>query len=282
MSFDSFPMQNFQFVSYNGPLEPKPTWRRKHTKTMPPDGHEHTAPNEYPSTSLALPSHQARDIDLVSAGEYTCDLKMFSCKGDIGCLDGSHAQDDKQGMKVEHFVPRGISVEVLSEKSSGQLAPSEGNSLGCAIVIADNQSELDTDNNDDGYPHDPILGTQNHDGFGVADVLSKDHYETEGIEDALILDDGPESQHSGPGRRELFSAPSTSSTGPSIEAIEQRTQEANRNTLLEARVAMHQPQEPVDLKAEALGESAPLESTSGNNSDRSESDTDDDTSNQGT
>jgi hypothetical protein len=60
MSFDSFPTQNFQFVPYNGPLKPKPTQRRKHTKLMPSNHRKCTALDE---------SYQAGD-ELVSGRHY--------------------------------------------------------------------------------------------------------------------------------------------------------------------------------------------------------------------
>ncbi|KAF1980448.1 hypothetical protein BU23DRAFT_562793 [Bimuria novae-zelandiae CBS 107.79] len=250
MSFNSFPVQNFQFVSYNGRLESKPTGRRKHTKPILPNNHEYTALDEYPSTDLALPSHRAGD-GLVSADENVCNLKIFSCKGDISCLCGSYPQD-KQGMKVEHFVPRGTSKEALSEKSSGQPALFEGDSSEFAIVIADNQSESDADNDDDGYSHNPNLGTQKHDRFDDASLLTSDHHDKKGMEDAFSseLVGGYKSRVSGPPRRKLSSTPSTPPTGPLIMEIGQPMQEANGETFRRAHTTIHKPQGPIDMKAE--------------------------------
>ncbi|KAH9878305.1 hypothetical protein J1614_003522 [Plenodomus biglobosus] len=47
---------------------------------------------------------------------------------------------------------------------------------------------LNTNNDDDNYSHDLSLGMRNHDGFGNADFLTKDHHKTDGIEDALNLE----------------------------------------------------------------------------------------------
>ena len=105
------------------------------------------------------------------------------------------------------------------------------------------------------------MGTQTHDGIGVADLLTEDHYTTDGMKDALNseLVDGPGSQDSGLRPRELSSALPTPSTGPSIVGTEQPTQEANGDTLLEAHSTMHQPQRSVDMKAETEGKRAVLQ-----------------------
>ncbi|KAF1366144.1 hypothetical protein EJ07DRAFT_170930 [Lizonia empirigonia] len=176
MSLNSFPTQNFQFVNHFGPPKPKLTWRREHKRTMPSEEHEL---DESPSTGPALTLCRANDFNLASGGENTFDLEIFGCKGDVSCLGVSYLQDE-EGMKVEHFVSRGISEEALSGKSTGQPTLFEGNSLDCAIVIADNHSKPDANKDDEGYSHDLSLSTQEHDDFGV-----KDHYETEDIEDAL-------------------------------------------------------------------------------------------------
>ncbi|KAF1972842.1 hypothetical protein BU23DRAFT_568681 [Bimuria novae-zelandiae CBS 107.79] len=281
MSFNSFPTQNFRFVSYNGPLEPKPT-RRQHTKLILPNNHKYTALDEYPSTGLALLSHRAGD-GLVSAGGNVCNLKIFSCKGDISCSCGSYPQDE-QGIKIKHLVPRGTSKEALSEKSSGQPVLFEGGSLEFAIVIADNQSEPGADSDDDGYSHNPYLGTQKHDRFDDASLLTSDHHGTKGMEDAFSAElvGGYKSQVSRPPRRELLSTPSTPPTGSLIMEIGQPMQEANGETFWRAHTTMHQPQGPIYMKVEKQGESAPVESTSRNSSDGTEKDMNNDTSNQGT
>jgi hypothetical protein len=117
------------------------------------------------------------------------------------------------------------------------------------IVIVDDQPEPDADNDDNVYCHDLNLGTQNHDGFGDANFLNKDHHNAEGMRDVLNseLVDGPESQDSGLRRRELSSAPSTPSTGSSIVAMEQQ---ANDDTLSENHVTVHEPQGPLNRGAE--------------------------------
>jgi hypothetical protein len=86
--------------------------------------------------------------------------------------------------------------------------------LECAIVVVDNRTESDTDNNDDNDSLYLSSGTRTHDGFGNVDSLTKDHHQTEGIEDALNseLVDRPEYQDSRLRRRELSSALSTPST----------------------------------------------------------------------
>jgi hypothetical protein len=63
MSFDSFPTKNFQFVPYNGPLEPKPTQRCKHTKPMPSNHRECTALDE---------SHPAGDELVLGRHHQSC------------------------------------------------------------------------------------------------------------------------------------------------------------------------------------------------------------------
>jgi hypothetical protein len=85
--------------------------------------------------------------------------------------------------------------------------------LECAIVIVDNQTKSNTDNNDDNDFQYISSGTRNHDSFSNADFLTKDHHKTEGIGDALNseLVDRPEYQDSGLRRRELCSSPSTPS-----------------------------------------------------------------------
>jgi hypothetical protein len=95
------------------------------------------------------------------------------------------------------------------------------------IVIADNQSESDADSD------------------------HEEHYGTEDIKDAFNseLVDRPKSQDSGLRHRELSLA-STVSTESSIVAIDQPTQEANGDNGLEARVIMHEPQAPLNRKAE--------------------------------
>lgn len=120
------------------------------------------------------------------------------------------------------------------------------------IVIGDDQPESDADNNDDGYSHDLNLSTQNHDGFGDANFLNKDHHNTEGMEDVLKseLVDRPEPQDSGLRRRELSSALSTPSTGSSIVAMKQQT---NGDTLSENYVTMHELQRPLNRGAEEHG-----------------------------
>ena len=95
------------------------------------------------------------------------------------------------------------------------------------IVIADNQSKSDADSD------------------------HEEHYGTEDIEDALNseLVDEPKSQDSGLRHRELSLA-SVVSTESSTVTMDQPTQEANGDTGLEARIIMHQPQAPLNRKAE--------------------------------
>jgi hypothetical protein len=78
---------------------------------------------------------------------------------------------------------------------------------------------------------------QNHDGFGDANFLNKDHHNAEGIKDVLNseLVDGLESQDSGLRRRELSSALLTPSTGSLIVVMEQQA----NDTLLENHGTMH-------------------------------------------
>jgi hypothetical protein len=125
------------------------------------------------------------------------------------------------------------------------------------IVIGDDPPELDVDN-DDVYCYDLNLSAQNHDGFGDANFLNKDHHNAEGMKDVLNskLVDGPGSQDSGLRRRELSSAPSTPSTGSSIVAMEQQ---ANDDVLSEKHVTMHEPQGPLNKGAEEHGKGTLLQ-----------------------
>ncbi|KAF2843969.1 hypothetical protein T440DRAFT_73027 [Plenodomus tracheiphilus IPT5] len=224
MSMNSFPTQNFQFINHSGPLKPKLTWRREHTKTMPSEEHDYLELDESPSTRPALKSCGAEDFDLASAGENTCDLEISGCKGDVGSLGVSYLQDE-EGMEFEHFISRGTSEEALSGKSTGQPTPFEGDSPERAIVIADDQSKSDANKDNKGYPHDPSL----------KDALNSG------------LVDRPESQDSGPRHCELSSAPSTPSTGSSVVAKEQQ---ANGDTLSENHITMHEPQGSLNREAE--------------------------------
>jgi hypothetical protein len=61
--------------------------------------------------------------------------------------------------------------------------------LECAIVIVDNQTKSDTDNNDDNDFQYISSGTRNHNSFSNADFLTKDHHKTEGIGDAVMVDE---------------------------------------------------------------------------------------------
>jgi hypothetical protein len=117
------------------------------------------------------------------------------------------------------------------------------------IIIGDDPTESDADNDDDVYYHDLNLSTQHHHDFGNADLLTKDHHKTEDIEDALNSEllDRPEYQDSRPRRPELSSAPSTPSTRSLVVAMEQQV---NGDTLSENHVIMHEPQGRLSKGAE--------------------------------
>jgi hypothetical protein len=68
MSFNSFPMQNFQFVNYSGPPKPKLTWCRERTKAMPSEEHDDLKLGKSPSTRPALTSCQAKEFDFFLGG----------------------------------------------------------------------------------------------------------------------------------------------------------------------------------------------------------------------
>jgi hypothetical protein len=131
--------------------------------------------------------------------------------------------------------------------------------LECAIVIVDNQTKPDTDNNDDNDSQYLSSGTRNHDGFGNVDFLTKDHHKTEGIEDALNseLVDRPKYQDSGLRRRELSSAPSTPSNRSLFLAMKQQV---NDDTLSETYFTMHEPQGPLNKEAEEHSKRSLLQS----------------------
>jgi hypothetical protein len=117
------------------------------------------------------------------------------------------------------------------------------------IVIGDDPTKSDADNDDDVYYHDLNLSTQNHDDFGNADFLTKDHHKTEDIEDALNSEllDRFEYQDSGLHRRELSWAPSTPSTRSLVVAMEQQVK---GDTLSENHVMIHEPQGSLNKEAE--------------------------------
>lgn len=86
---------------------------------MPSREHDPLELDESPSTRPALTSCRAKDFDLALAGESTCDLETFSCKGESGDLGISYLQDEED-MEVEHFLRKEISEEALSGKSTSQ------------------------------------------------------------------------------------------------------------------------------------------------------------------
>jgi hypothetical protein len=117
------------------------------------------------------------------------------------------------------------------------------------IVIGDDPPESDADNDGDVYYHDLNLGTQNHDDFGSAYFLTKDHHKTDDIADALNLElvHRLENQDAGLRGRELSSAPSTPSTRSLFVAMEQQV---NSDTLSENHVTIHDSQGPLNNEAE--------------------------------
>jgi hypothetical protein len=117
-------------------------------------------------------------------------------------------------------------------------------------VIEDSESELDANNDNEGYFHDPKSSTQPYEGFSVADFSTED--KTEDKEDAISseLVEGPESQASGLPRCEpTLLIPPTESLA--IE-IGESMQGSKGDTLPEG--ITDQSQEPVHKKAEVKSE----------------------------